>query len=66
MPSSSWTSDFCPPASAGEPPRQRRALNDGGGATERAQPFRAKKKMRSLGTVQVPTKAFLAVLKLDE
>ena len=25
-----------------------------------------KKKMRSLGTVQVPTKAFLAVLKLDE
>ena len=38
-PSSSWTSDFCPPASVGEPPRQRRALNDGGGATERAQPF---------------------------
>ena len=27
---------------------------------------RAKKKMRSLGTVQVPTEAFLAVLKLDE
>ena len=25
-----------------------------------------KKKMRSLGTVQVPTEAFLAVLKLDE
>ena len=27
---------------------------------------RAKKKMRSLGTVQVPTEAFLAVLKRDE
>ena len=27
---------------------------------------RAKKKMRNLGTVQVPTEAFLAVLKLDE
>ena len=25
-----------------------------------------KKKMRNLGTVQVPTEAFLAVLKLDE
>ena len=25
-----------------------------------------KKKMRSLGTVQVPTEAFMAVLKLDE
>ena len=35
---------FCPPASAGEPPRQRRALNDGGGAAERARPFRAKRR----------------------
>ena len=26
---------------------------------------RAKKKMRNLGTVQVPTEAFMAVLKLD-
>ncbi|MBQ4382215.1 MAG: hypothetical protein II794_05720 [Oscillospiraceae bacterium] len=25
-----------------------------------------KKKMRSLGTVQIPTEAFMAVLKLDE
>ena len=25
-----------------------------------------KKKMRSLGTVQMPTEAFMAVLKLDE
>ena len=25
-----------------------------------------KKKMRSLGTVQLPTEAFMAVLKLDE
>jgi len=25
-----------------------------------------KKKMRALGTVQMPTEAFLAVLKLDE
>ena len=45
--------------------QQRRALNDGGGP-ERRGPFGQKKKMRSLGTVQVPTKAFLAVLKLDE
>ena len=28
-------------------------------------PF-GQKKMRNLGTVQVPTEAFLAVLKLDE
>ena len=26
----------------------------------------SKKKMRSLGTVQIPTEAFMAVLKLDE
>ena len=35
-------------------------------AEPRKGPFRAKKKMRNLGTVQVPTEAFLAVLKLDE
>ena len=30
-------------------------------------PFgRGKKKMRTLGTVQLPTEAFMAVLKLDE
>ena len=29
-------------------------------------PWGKKKKMRSLGTVQIPTEAFMAVLKLDE
>ena len=36
-------------------PRKRRSLLWGG-----------KKKMRSLGSVQLPTEAFMAVLKLDE
>ena len=29
-------------------------------------PGAGKKKMRTLGTVQLPTEAFMAVLKLDE
>ena len=52
-------------------PCRRRALpaEDGGrgGSLEKRRFSRAgKKKMRSLGSVQIPTEAFLAVLKLDE
>ena len=32
----------------------------------RGLPSGAKKKMRSLGSVQMPTEAFMAVLRLDE
>ena len=37
-----------------------------GGVPVRLAAWGDKKKMRSLGTVQIPTDAFMAVLKLDE
>ena len=37
-----------------------------GGVPMRLAAWGGKKKMRSLGTVQIPTDAFMAVLKLDE
>ncbi len=36
------------------------------GPAQRAAWGSGKKKMRSLGTVQMPTEAFMAVLKIDE
>ena len=44
----------------------RRLLNPRGEAPWESGAFpMGKKKMRNLGTVQVPTEAFMAVLKLD-
>ena len=42
-------------------------VGSGLGSPRKAEPFVGRvKKMRSLGTVQIPTEAFMAVWKLDE